>query len=115
MQIEFIVSFIAKCIELVGIVVICLGLLYSLWRFSFSRKSPGFKNYKSLRETMGKSILLGLEVLVAADIIGTVVTDPSLENVYVLGLIVVIRTFLSLSIQVELEGTLPWRKGSASA
>lgn len=59
---------------------------------------------------MGKSILLGLEVLIAADIMATVVTEPTLRSVLVLGFIVLIRTFLSLSLQVELEGKFPWQK-----
>jgi uncharacterized membrane protein len=59
---------------------------------------------------LGKTILLGLEILVATDIIHTVITDPELNQVFALGLIVLIRTFLSLSLQVELEGKFPWQK-----
>jgi uncharacterized membrane protein len=58
----------------------------------------------------GRSILLALELLVAADIIRTVAVDPSLRNVGVLGLIVLIRTFLSFSLEVEIDGTWPWRR-----
>ena len=66
--------------------------------------------YKSLKLGLGKTILLGLEVLVAADIIHTVIIDPTLDQVFALGVIVLIRTFLSFSLMVELEGRLPWRK-----
>jgi uncharacterized membrane protein len=62
------------------------------------------------RANLGRGILLGLELLVAADIIGTVAVTPSLENLVVLGLIVVIRTFLSFSLEVEIEGRWPWRR-----
>ncbi len=65
--------------------------------------------YRRTRSLLGRSILLGLEVLVAADLIRTVAVDPSLENVGVLGLIVLIRTFLSFSLDVEIDGKLPWK------
>ena len=63
-----------------------------------------------LRTTLGGAILLGLEVLVAADLIRTITSKPSLEEAAILGLIVLIRTILSISIQIEIEGTLPWRR-----
>jgi uncharacterized membrane protein len=70
--------------------------------------------YRVVRTVFGRSILLGLEFLVAADIIRTVAVEPSLENVAVLGVIVLIRTFLSFSLEVEIDGTLPWRRAAAS-
>ena len=63
-----------------------------------------------LRYTLGAAILLGLEVLVAADLIRTITSKPSIEDAVILGLIVIIRTVLSISIQIEIEGTLPWRR-----
>ena len=63
-----------------------------------------------LRNTLGAAILLGLEVLVAADPIRTITSKPSIEDALILGLIVVIRTVLSMSIQIEIEGVLPWRR-----
>jgi uncharacterized membrane protein len=68
-----------------------------------------------VRTVFGRSILLGLEFLVAADIIRTVAVEPSLENVAVLGLIVLIRTLLSFSLEVEIDGTWPWRRAAARA
>jgi uncharacterized membrane protein len=65
-----------------------------------------------LREQIGKAILLGLEILVAGDIISTVAAKPQMDRVLVLGAIVLIRTFLSLSIEVEIEGKFPWKKKS---
>jgi uncharacterized membrane protein len=68
-------------------------------------------NYYALyRQDVGRAILLGLEFLIAGDIIRTVVVAPTIQNVLVLGLIVLIRTFLSLSLQLEIEGKLPWRR-----
>jgi uncharacterized membrane protein len=68
------------------------------------------KAYLVLRQAFGGTLLLGLEVLVAADLLRTVAVAPSLNNVYVLGLIVAIRTFLSFSLETEIEGVAPWRR-----
>ena len=65
--------------------------------------------YEPFRTTLARSILLGLEFLVAADIIGTVAVDPTLQNLWVLGLIVLIRTALSFALQIEISGRLPWQ------
>ncbi len=65
--------------------------------------------YKSLRSNLGRSILLGLELLVAADIIDTVAIEPTLESLAVLAGIVLVRTFLSFSLEVEIEGRWPWQ------
>ena len=92
-----------------GVLVIVVGLLIAAGRFAFAaQREPD--PYRRLRQDMGRGILLGLELLVAADIIRTVAVDPTLENVTVLGLIVLIRTFLSMALQVELEGRWPWQK-----
>ena len=67
-------------------------------------------SYSALRRNLGRVILLGLEILIVADIIRTVIVDPSLESVMVLGLIVVIRIILSFSLEVEIDGTWPWSR-----
>lgn len=67
-----------------------------------------------MRQTFGGSLHLGLEILVAGDLIRTVAVEPYLDNVIVLGIIVLIRTFLSFSIEVEIDGVLPWRKALVS-
>src|SRR5271165_3689422 len=77
------------------------------WRSGWSATA-----YLVLRQAFGGTLLLGLEVLVAADLIRTVAVAPSLQNVYVLGLIVVIRTFLSFSLETEIEGVAPWRRAT---
>ena len=66
--------------------------------------------YRNLRKNLGRAILLGLEFLVAADIIRTIAREPTLEGVVILGAIVLIRTFLSLSLEVEIEGVWPWQR-----
>ncbi|MFD4976914.1 DUF1622 domain-containing protein [Streptomyces sp. NPDC058424] len=80
------------------------------WRRS-GRSSDG---YRAIRRCVGGALLLGLEVLVAAGLIRTVAVAPTLENVGVLGLIVLIRTFLSFSLEVELEAVAPWRRALAN-
>jgi uncharacterized membrane protein len=71
--------------------------------------------YRAWRTIFGRGILVGLEILVAADLIRTVAVQPTLENVAVLGIIVVVRILLSFSLDVEIDGVLPWRKGQPDA
>lgn len=103
---------VAQGFEIFGVVVLIGGLIWSLglaanvWRQS--RQGPAA--YGVLRSTFGGVLLLGLEILVAADLIKTIAVATTPENVAVLGLIVLIRTFLSFSLEVEIEGTLPWRR-----
>lgn len=104
------IVYIARIIEGMGVAIIGLGIVIALLRFIVPGLQPRkHKTYRQLRQDLGKVILLGLEILVAADIIATVVTEPTLEKVLTLGLIVLIRTLLSLSLQVELEGRFPWQ------
>lgn len=91
-----------------GVLVIVLGLVIGAYKFLlFDRKTAD--PYQRLRQNIGRGILLGLEFLIVADIIRTVAVTPTMQNVIVLGIIVLIRTFLSMALQVELEGRLPWR------
>ncbi|MDO1501583.1 DUF1622 domain-containing protein [Winogradskyella maritima] len=106
------IQIIAEIIEGLGVAILLLGVVYSLVDFFISKYKGKEDCYFRLRKTLGKFILLGLEVLIAADIIATVNTNPTLESVTILGIIVLIRTFLSLSIQVEIEGRFPWQKTS---
>ena len=95
----------------VVVMVIVAGLLLALARFLLvGRMGP--QSFRQLRQDIGRGILLGLEFLVAADIIRTVAVAPTLQGVTVLGLIVLIRTFLSMALQVELEGRWPWQRGA---
>ncbi|SKB74438.1 Uncharacterized membrane protein [Salegentibacter holothuriorum] len=109
-NIEIYINYVAKITEAIGVLTIFLGSLYAIGKFMFSMRNRKPVTYIELRQSVGKSILLGLEILIAADIMATVVTKPTLKSVSILGLIVLIRTFLSLSLQVELEGKFPWQK-----
>ncbi len=104
------INHISNIVEFIGLIVILIGILYAFYCFFFSKKIELKKNYNKLRQNLGKSILLGLEILIAADIISTVVTEPTLTSVSVLAMIVLVRTFMSLSLEVELEGKFPWQK-----
>jgi uncharacterized membrane protein len=101
-------------IDATGVAVIGGGLFFAVLRFGFHARE-GLAGYQRLRQDIGRGILLGLEFLVAADIVRTVAVEPTLDGVLVLGLIVLVRTFLSLSLQVELEGRLPWRRNDGRA
>lgn len=104
------VGYVAIMMEAVGVFVILIGMFYAFLQFLFPSLGNPFRSFKILRQEIGKSILLGLEILVAADIIATVVTKPTMDSVLTLGVIVLIRTFLSLSLEVELDGKFPWQK-----
>jgi uncharacterized membrane protein len=103
---------IALAFEVVGVsamvigFVVAIGITVRTWATSRS----GATAFRTLRETFGGVILLGLEVLVAADLVKTVTSTPSLTDALVLALIVLIRTVLSFSLQVEIEGVAPWRR-----
>lgn len=103
---------IGTSVDGVGVFIVAGGMLVATARLA-TRRAKETGNYYSLyRQDVGRAILLGLEFLIAGDIIRTVVVAPTLQNVVVLGIIVLIRTFLSLSLQLEIEGKLPWRSGA---
>lgn len=99
-------------IEVGGIVIMVLGLLLATWVFLRNWWRRGcFENlYKEYRSNLGRAIMLGLEVLIVADIVGTVAVSPSMENLKILGFIILIRTFLSFALEIEINGYWPWRK-----
>ena len=107
------IDYVAWTIEIIGISTIIIGIGLSLFRFIFTLQNTAPRSYKVLRQDLGKGILLGLEILVAGDIIATVAAKPQMNNVLVLAVIVLIRTFLSLSIEVEIEGKFPWQRNTA--
>lgn len=102
-------------LEVLGVAALSIGVIYAFvrWGVALVKRVPGVAAYSALRDDLGRSILLALEILVAADIIRTLAVQPSWQNVAVLGLIVLIRTFLSFSLQVEIDGVVPWRRGAA--
>ena len=102
---------IGTAVEVGGVAMLVLtAIVATLLLFRDWRREHAFAPaYKAYRRNLGRGILLGLEFLVIGDIIGTVAVEPSFENLGVLGLIVIIRTFLSFSLEVEIEGRLPWK------
>lgn len=99
-------------IEIAGVAVIMIGGAAATVEFIRNWMRNDFNSaYRRYRQLVGKAILLGLELLVAADIINTVAVDPTFRSVGVLAGIVAIRTFLSFSLEVEIDGDWPWRRG----
>jgi uncharacterized membrane protein len=102
------VELVARCLEGAGVAVIVVGALLAtvLAIRNLVRREP---TYDRFREELGRSILIGLEFLVAGDICRTVAVTPTLENVAILGLIVLVRTFLSFALELEISGRWPWQ------
>jgi uncharacterized membrane protein len=98
--------------EVLGVLAMVVGFLFAFFLAvrAWRRTGDGAQAFKTLRESLGGAILLGLELLVAADIVKTVTSTPSLTDAAVLGVIVLIRTVLSLSIEFEIDGVAQWRK-----
>jgi uncharacterized membrane protein len=119
MKFTDVMDHVAQGFEAFGAAVLICGLIWSLVvALRVRRTAGGVRAYRALRETFGGALLLSLEILVAADLIRTVAVSPTLEGVAVLALIVVIRTFLSFSLQIEIDGVPPWRRnqtGTAGA
>jgi uncharacterized membrane protein len=103
-----VVEVVGKVVDAAGVAAIVVGALYAAY-LAVSRRRDG-DVYRSFRRRLGRSILLGLELLVAADIIRTVAITPTLESVGVLAAIVLIRTFLSFSLELEITGRWPWQQ-----
>ncbi|HEY7555758.1 MAG TPA: DUF1622 domain-containing protein [Candidatus Binatia bacterium] len=99
----------AETIEVIAVATIVVAILYGSARFLLHIKQHAENAYEQYKAHLGRGLLLGLEFLVAADIIRTVALEPTMQNVIILGLLVVIRTFLSWSLVVEIEGRWPWR------
>jgi len=106
------IDYAALIIEMLAVIIIVVSIFYGVIRYSL----PGFfktedeKRYYELKLHLGRSLLLGLEILVAADIVRTVALESTIESVLVLGILVAIRTFLSWSLEVEIEGHWPWER-----
>lgn len=101
--------------EAAGVAILVLGSLLTLvaaLRLVLAGKRDAA--YERARQGIGRAVLLGLEVLIIADIILTVIIDPTIESAATLGVIVLVRVVLSFSLEIELDGRLPWRKGEAT-
>ena len=117
MHFEGIVEAVGKGVDAAGIAVIILGALMATGAFlrRWLREGTLSEAYPFYRQGLGRAILLGLELLVAADIIRTVAIAPSFDNVVILALIILIRTFLSMTLELEIEGRWPWQCQEKSA
>ncbi|MEW5838870.1 MAG: DUF1622 domain-containing protein [Pseudomonadota bacterium] len=110
MSFENIVSIAGYAIEASGVLVVIIGSIMASYAFVRSYRSlPDGMAYTTYRRQLGRSIILGLEFLIAGDIIRTVVVDNTVESIAMLGLIVLIRTFLSVTLHLEVEGRWPWQ------
>jgi uncharacterized membrane protein len=96
---------VAQAFEGLGVLVLAVGT---------RRSGQAAQAFAVLRRALGGTLLLGLEILVAADLVRTIAVSPTVDNVLTLGLIVLIRTFLSFSLEIEISGTPPWRRGLAT-
>lgn len=111
MEISSLLEHVGTAIDVVGVSVMVIGALAATWLAATARRrAPGSGIYEPYRRNLGRSILLGLEFLVAADIIKTVAVTPTFTSVGVLAIIVLIRTFLSWSLQLEIDGRWPWQR-----
>jgi len=105
---------IVLAIEVVGVAVIVIGIVVALgWAgLEFVRDRKPERAYTRVRHGIGRSLMLGLDLLIASEIIRSIIAD-TIESVGMLGLTIVIRTFLSLALTIEIEGQLPWHRGHA--
>jgi uncharacterized membrane protein len=112
MQVREFVEFAGTAAEIAGVVLIIGGLVIASARYVLPAGVGSVPRYQRYRQDLGRAILLGLEVLVAADIVRTVAFTPTMDSVIVLAMIVAIRTFLSWSLALELEGRWPWQRAA---
>jgi uncharacterized membrane protein len=107
---------VAQAFEGLGVFVLAAGTLWSfvMAGLTWRRSGQAGQGYAVLRRALGGTLLLGLEILVAADLVRTIAVAPTVDNVLTLGLIVLIRTFLSFSLEIEISGVPPWRRGLAT-
>ncbi|MFN4763079.1 DUF1622 domain-containing protein [Gillisia sp. Q332] len=109
-NLQIFVEYASTLIEVIGILIIGLGAFWALGRYLFKKQGEPYRSFKIIREELGKAILLGLEFLVAADIIATVVFETTTKSILNLGLIVLIRIILSFTLEIEIEGKFPWKQ-----
>lgn len=114
MEIRGVVDVVGVAVDAVGVgvIVIAIGIAGVAFARGLTRDEPIGSSYRQLRQSIGRGVLLGLELLVAGDIIRTVAIAPTFTSVGLLAMIVVIRTFLSFSLEVELTGRWPWQSRS---
>lgn len=109
-NIETGIRFVGVLFDIAGVVTIVIGFIFATLQFVAKVRSRGGDSMRMFRLAIGRTLLLALEILVAADIIRTVAVELTLENLLTLGLLVVIRTFLSWSLELEIDGHFPWQR-----
>ena len=111
---EDVMQDVVRGFEVAGVGVLVVGSVLAFVRFAIELFGRPFEEaYEGVRQGVGRAILLGLEILIIADIILTVAIDQTIESAATLGLIVLVRTFLSFSLDVEMDGVVPWRRRAA--
>jgi uncharacterized membrane protein len=111
-----VMELVVRGFEVAGVVVLVVGSLAAFVRAGAAWRRDGRDGvYEQARRDVGRAILLGLELLIIADIVLTITVDPTVESALTLGLIVLVRTFLSFSLEVELEGVWPWRRAATES
>ncbi len=115
MSFDELMELVVRAFELGGVAILVIGSLAAFVTAALSYREVGaVRAYEGARRNVGRSILLGLEFLIIADIVLTITVDPTLSSAAALGLIVLVRTFLSFSLEVELDGALPWRRAAST-
>lgn len=110
MSFSELVERVGEWVDIAGVALIAIGLIVTTARYMAEVRRGASAAYQRYREGLGRTLLLGLEFLVAADIIKTVAITPTFRSVGILAVIVLIRTFLSWSLELELEGRWPWQR-----
>ena len=105
-------EYIGMAVDAAGVFVIVVGALLATGRFLLRRQDQTGGSYRLYRQDLGRAILLGLEFLIASDIVGTVAIGPTFRDLGILALLVVIRTLLSFSLELEITGRWPWQSGA---
>jgi uncharacterized membrane protein len=112
---DHLMELVVRGFEIGGVTILVVGSLAAFVTAALSYRRVGpLRAYEEARRNVGRAILLGLEFLIIADIVLTITVDPTLKSALALGLIVLVRTFLSFSLEVELDGTLPWRRATTA-
>jgi len=111
MDFEDVMQLAVNAFEAVGVLVLVVGaaVAFAIGASDVRRGVPAFQN---VRRNLGRVILLGLEILIVADIITTITIDQTPESAITLGIVVLVRTFLSFSLEIELDGVVPWRRAA---
>jgi uncharacterized membrane protein len=114
MSIDDAMELVVHGFEIAGVTVLVVGSLTAfVTAASMYRRQGALRAYQGLRRNVGRAILLGLELLIIADIVLTITVELTVTSALSLALIVLVRTFLSFSLEIEMEGALPWRRASA--